>query len=34
MFFAHNYTLDDDSEHLMDYELSLLHEVFPFKFTR
>ncbi len=22
--FAHNYTLDDDSEHQMDYELSLL----------
>ncbi len=27
--FAHHYTLDDDSECSMDYELSLLPKVFP-----
>ncbi len=28
--FPHCYTLDDDSEHPMNYELSLLSKVFPF----
>ncbi len=27
--FAYLYTLDDDSEHPMDYETSLLRKVFP-----
>ncbi len=27
--FAHRYTLDDDSEHPMDHEISLLHKCFP-----
>ncbi len=27
--FTHHYTLDDDSERPMDYELSLLPKVFP-----
>ncbi len=28
--FAYLYTLDDDSEHQMDYETSLLPNVFPY----
>ncbi len=31
--FAHRYTLDDDSERPMDYELSLLPRVFPWEQT-
>ncbi len=27
---AHRYTLDEDSEHSMNYELSLLPNVFPY----